>query len=148
MRVEFVDPIAWERAGELRALLFAELYRDFGVAEESDWMQASPGDTVAVTLDADGELLGAARLLGATGEAERQARQVAVASSAQGRGVGAALMAAVERRAADEGANAVWLHARDTAIAFYERHGYECVSETFVSELTGIPHRTMRKRVG
>jgi GNAT superfamily N-acetyltransferase len=148
VRVEFVDPIAWERAGELRALLFAELYRDFGVSEASDWMQAATGDTVAVALDAGGEVLGAARLLGAPGEAERQVRQVAVAGSAQGRGVGAALMAAVERRAADEGASAVWLHARDTAIAFYEARGYECVSETFVSELTGIPHKTMRKGLG
>ena len=56
-------------------------------------------------------------------------------------------MGELEDVAAAEGADEVWLHARDTAFGFYERLGYVPEGEIFVSELTGIPHRTMRKRL-
>ncbi|TLM88636.1 MAG: GNAT family N-acetyltransferase [Actinobacteria bacterium] len=130
---------------EVRELVYRVLYRDFGVGEDAEWYHADEGDVLALAYGSEGELLGSARLLAAAGDAERQVRQVAVDPAASGRGIGRSLMHALEAHAASEGASAVWLHARDTAIPFYERLGYECVSETFVSNLTGIPHRTMRK---
>ncbi len=54
-------------------------------------------------------------------------------------------MSALERTAAGQGASQVWLNARDTAIDFYLRLGYAPFGESFVSELTGIPHIGMRK---
>ena len=129
-------------------LLYEVLYRDFGVAEDDDWYQDTPGSMLAVALTHEGELLGAARLLPAPGDERRQVRQVAVLPGSQAQGVGRALMEALEARAAAEGATEVWLNARDTAFEFYERLGYEFTSAVFVSELTGIPHRAMRKNVG
>jgi predicted GNAT family N-acyltransferase len=38
------------------------------------------------------------------------------------------------------------MHARVTAVRFYEKLGYEVASEEFV-EVT-IPHRVMRKQLG
>ncbi len=147
VRVEFLGE-AWEREDELRRLLYEVLYRDFSVAEDDDWHQDTPGSTFAVALTDQGELIGAARLLPAEGDKRRQVRQVAVLPGVQAHGVGSALMDALEARAAAEGASEVWLNARDTAFAFYERRGYEFTSDVFVSELTGIPHRAMRKDVG
>ena len=66
---------------------------------------------------------------------------------AHGRGVGRALMAELERLALAQGAEETWLHARDTAFGFYGQLGYVLEGELFVSPLTGIPHRTMRKRL-
>jgi len=135
----------WPRTPELLGMLYDVLYRDFGVAEDAAWHHAEPGDVTFVALADDGALLGSARLLGAVGDASRQVRQVAVEPGTRAAGVGRALMSALEARAALEGATEVWLNARDTAIAFYERLGYTAEGPEFVSELTGIPHREMRK---
>ncbi|RYG35030.1 GNAT family N-acetyltransferase [bacterium] len=74
-------------------------------------------------------------------ETEWKVRQVAVEPAAQGKGYGAALM-----RALEPSAESLVLHARDTAVPFYLRLGYEIEGEPF--EEVGIPHRRMRKWVG
>lgn len=144
MRVEVVTG-SWERDDELAELLYAELYRDFGVVRDAQWRHEVAGCVTLVALDESGELLGTARLLPAEGDPERQVRQVAVARHARGCGVGGELMRTLEEVAASQGAREVWLNARDTAIPFYERAGYVGYGDTFVSELTGIVHRAMRK---
>lgn len=138
---------SWERDGELAQLLYDELYRDFGVAREADWRHAQPGSLTVVALDDGGALRGSARLLPAPGDRERQVRQVVVAPEARGTGVGTLLMDAIETMAAEQGAETLWLNARDTAVAFYERRGFIAYGEWFVSELTGIPHVGMKKAV-
>ncbi|PKQ15645.1 MAG: GNAT family N-acetyltransferase [Actinobacteria bacterium HGW-Actinobacteria-7] len=148
VEIEFVDALAWERAEELAALLYEILYRDFGVDRAGAWREHESGSVTAVALGPDGALLGTARLLPQSEGAPRQVRQVAVDPVVRGTGVGRALMEAVERRARAEADDEVVLHARDTAIDFYQRLGYQVVSDVFVSGLTGIEHRTMRKHLG
>lgn len=138
LTAEKLDPEALD-------LLFDVLYRDYGVDPDSDWYHAQGGSLHVLALGESGVLLGTARLMPAAGDAERQLRQVAVRPDSHGRGIGRALVSALEIEAAEQGANAVWLHARESAFPFYERLGYEYVGDVFVSELTGIPHRTMRK---
>jgi len=70
-------------------------------------------------------------------------RQMAVAASQQGRGVGRKLIGHVERRLAREGARHFWMHARVTAIGFYEKIGYRQTGDTFTE--VGIPHIRMEK---
>ncbi len=137
----------WERFDELLDLSYEVLYREFGVAREGDWYHPANGSTFAIALGSGGALLGTARLLPAPQDRSRQVRQVAVSPSAHGRGVGRALMAELERLAIAEGAEETWLHARDSAFGFYGRLGYVAEGDLFVSQLTGIPHRTMRKRL-
>ncbi len=146
--IDFVDANEWERAEQLADLLYRLMYRDFGVEREGSWREHEEGSVTAVALAADETLLGTARLLPAEGERVRQVRQVAVEPASRCSGVGSALMAAIEWRAAQEGAEEIMLHARDSAIEFYEQQGYAVVSEIFISELTGIAHQTMRKRLG
>ena len=138
----------WDRFGEVLDLSYEVLYRDFGVPREGDWYQPAYGSEFAVALGDGGVLLGTARLLPAAGDESRQVRQVAVSPDARVGGIGRALMGRLEAIAAGEGATELWLYARDNAWGFYERLGYTAEGEVFVSGLTGIPHRTMRKQLG
>jgi predicted GNAT family N-acyltransferase len=137
----------WERFDELLELSYSLLYGPFGVAREDEWYVPAHGSEFAVALAEDGGLLGTARLLPAAGDESRQVRQVVVREDAQSLGVGRMLMDALHDLAAAEGASAVWLRARSSALGFYERLGYEPEGEEFISELTGIPHVQMRKRL-
>ena len=90
----------------------------------------------------DGErAVGCLALLMSPGEARM--RQVAVAADAQGRGVGRLLVAEFEAAARRRGAARVTLHARQTAVAFYDRLGYAAEGEPFAE--VGLPHRSMSK---
>lgn len=145
-RIEFVTD-DWERMDRIHALNWAVLYRDFGVSPDDDWQQPTPDSIHAVALSGRHALLGSLRLMGPVGDPERQLRQLAVEPLMQGQGIGSALVRACETRAAEQGCEMLWLNARDTAIAFYTRLGYESVGAEFVSHLTGIPHVRMEKRL-
>jgi GNAT superfamily N-acetyltransferase len=58
----------------------------------------------------------------------------------RGHGSGALLLAAGLERAGARGADVVWANARDTALAFYERHGFRVVGDGFVDATTALPH--------
>lgn len=138
----------WARFGEVLDLYYAVLYGPYGVARDFEWYHPAHGSEFAVALGDEGGLLGSARILPSAGDAERQVRQVVVVPEAQGAGIGRALMDAIERIAAEEDARELWLNARHTAYGFYEALGWEYDSNEFVSELTGVPHRRMHKRLG
>ena len=74
---------------------------------------------------------------------EIKMRQVAVDDEIQGRGIGTELVLYSERLARDRGYRRMSLHARDTAIPFYQRLNYVEVGEPF-EEVT-IPHQAMVK---
>jgi predicted GNAT family N-acyltransferase len=70
-------------------------------------------------------------------------RQMAVHKAAQGTGVGRELVAAAEQGALQQGYKKIVLHARITAIGFYEKMHYQVTSDTFTE--VGIPHQKMEK---
>ena len=70
-------------------------------------------------------------------------RQMAVINDLQGKGIGKALMQFAENLARDRGFKKITMHARKTAIGFYEKLGYKVCGEQF-EEVT-IPHYTMEK---
>lgn len=72
-------------------------------------------------------------------------RQMAVSNNLQGKGIGRALMNFAENIARDRGFKKLTMHARKTAIGFYERLGYEVCGDEF-QEVT-IPHFVMEKRL-
>ena len=69
--------------------------------------------------------------------------QMAVEPDRQGTGLGTLLVRAVEAEAARRGFGEVTLHARDTAVGFYARLGYEPVGAPYVE--VGIPHQNMKR---
>ena len=137
----------WVRFDEIQELYYSVLYAGFGVPREADWYHDAHGSTFAVALGPDDAVLGAARLLPAPGDASRQIRQVAVAKHVHGSGLGRRLLHDLEALAAEEGASELWLNSRSSAYGFYERLGFVREGAEFESELTGIMHTTMRKRL-
>lgn len=72
-------------------------------------------------------------------------RQMAVQNNLQGKGIGAAMMNFAENVARDAGYKKVVMHARKTAIGFYEKFGYKVSGGEFI-ELS-IPHCVMEKKL-
>jgi GNAT superfamily N-acetyltransferase len=72
-------------------------------------------------------------------------RQMAVLNNLQGKGIGRALMNFAENIARDQGYRKLIMHARKTAVGFYEKLGYSVVGDEFL-EVT-IPHYIMEKKL-
>ena len=70
-------------------------------------------------------------------------RQLAVRSDMQGKGLGSLLVGYSESFARQRGYREMVMHARETAVGFYEKLGYRKEGDRF-TEVT-IPHFLMRK---
>ena len=70
-------------------------------------------------------------------------RQVAVSPDQQGQGIGRKLVSLSEEVAEQSGSQEMVLHAREVALRFYERLGYQTEGEPF--EEVGLRHWKMRK---
>lgn len=73
-------------------------------------------------------------------------RGMAVAESRQRNGLGSAALTFAEKEAIKRGATIIWCNAREPAVPFYLRHGYESVGERFTIPTAG-PHFFCRKRL-
>lgn len=69
--------------------------------------------------------------------------RLAVLAVARGSGLGLALVAAIERRAAERGLTIIALSAQTQAIGFYEQLGYAAHGPEF--DDAGLPHRWMTR---
>ena len=75
-----------------------------------------------------------------------QVRYMAVEEPLRGRGLGQAVLDELERLAKRQGMSVIVLDAREAAVGFYRRNGYEAVGEGHV--LFGeVRHSKMRKRL-
>ena len=72
-------------------------------------------------------------------------RQMAVHNSLQGKGIGATMMNFAENVARERGYRIMTMHARKSAIGFYEKLGYKIFGDEF-EEVT-IPHYEMHKKL-
>ncbi|RYD78711.1 MAG: GNAT family N-acetyltransferase [Sphingobacteriales bacterium] len=74
-----------------------------------------------------------------------QLRQMAVKNNLQGKGIGASIMSFAENISRDRGYRSIIMHARDTAIGFYEKFGYKVKGEPFTE--INLPHHVMEKKI-
>jgi predicted GNAT family N-acyltransferase len=72
-------------------------------------------------------------------------RQMAVQNNLQGKGIGASMMNFAENVARDAGYRRLIMHARKTAIGFYEKFGYKPTGKEFIE--VSIPHVVMSKKL-
>jgi GNAT superfamily N-acetyltransferase len=98
--------------------------------------------------DAGGRLVGVATFFLQTtpwreGERAAQLRGMAVDPTAQGQGVGGALLRAGIDRLRSAGVTVLWAIARDSALGFYERFGMAVVGDGFVTSATLLPHHVV-----
>jgi GNAT superfamily N-acetyltransferase len=68
-------------------------------------------------------------------------RGMAVEPARQGEGLGSLLLDAAVARLRARGVAVVWGNARDTALAFYLRHGFQVAGEGVVT--IGLPHHVV-----
>jgi GNAT superfamily N-acetyltransferase len=76
-----------------------------------------------------------------------QLRGMATLPASQGSGAGSAMLAAGLTRCGERGATNVWARARDTALGFYARHGFEVIGLGYVDLTTGLPHHDIIRRL-
>jgi GNAT superfamily N-acetyltransferase len=139
VRIDTTNPL-YEKAVALRdAVLRAPLGMVFTAEELAldagrEHLVAVEGDAVVGSVSFYLEAIGRLRV-----------KQMAVDPAYQGRGIGAQLMRAAEARGRELGAQEVLLHARCTALNFYDRQGYAAQGAAF--EELGISHRIMVKRM-
>ena len=72
-------------------------------------------------------------------------RQMAVQKNKRGIGIGESMIAFAENIARDKGYKVLMMHARDTAIRFYEKYGYKIKGDEFIE--VNIKHRVMEKKL-
>ena len=72
-------------------------------------------------------------------------RQMAVQNNLQGKGIGGSMMNFAELVARDKGFKKLVMHARKTALGFYEKLGYKTIGDEFI-EVT-LPHFVMEKKL-
>lgn len=94
----------------------------------------------------DSEVLVGTLLLTPQHHGHIQMRQVTVDGRRQGAGIGRLMVLESEQEAMRRRFTRMMLHARDTAIGFYEKLGYERVGEPFKE--VGIWHQEMEKTLG
>ncbi len=122
----------------LRTLVLREPLRLHPTPEERE------GDRPLHHLGAfEGDRLVACLMLQDLGEGRVKMRQVAVEFERQKHGLGTKLVRYSESFAREHGFREMVLHARHTAIPFYERLGYAAFGNTFI-EVT-VEHRAMKK---
>ncbi len=117
------------------------LRKPLGLSFSDQDLERDKNDILIVAMD-DDEILGCC-ILTPEDDQKIRLRQMAVKKSQQGTGVGEQIMNFAEILARDKGFQTLIMHARDTAIGFYEKLGYKVHGDGF-EEVT-IPHHKMAK---
>lgn len=72
-------------------------------------------------------------------------RQMAVSKNMQRMGIGESMISFAENITRDRGFRILMMHARDTAIGFYERFGYKVRGDQFIE--VNLQHHVMEKKL-
>lgn len=126
---------------QMIALRYTLLRKPLGLNFTDEELKKEANDILIGCFD-DDKLEGCC-LLTETEPGLARLRQMAVLSGLQGKGIGKVLLRFAENIARDRGFKKISMHARKTAIGFYEKSGYKIVSKEF-NEIS-IPHYLMEK---
>jgi len=101
-------------------------------------------DEILIAAFDEDEMLGCC-VLCKTEKVDLRLRQMAVKDEIQGTGLGASIIGFAENLARDKGYHKIIMHARDSAIGFYEKLGYKVIGEPFTE--VNLPHHLMEKEL-
>jgi N-acetylglutamate synthase-like GNAT family acetyltransferase len=119
------------------------LRQPLGLSFSEEELQKEKNDILIAAFD-DDRILGCCMLCPLNRHTLRL-RQMAVADNLQGKGIGASIMVFAENLARDKGYTHMLMHARDSAIGFYEKFGYKIKGSPFVE--VNLPHHVMEKHL-
>jgi N-acetylglutamate synthase-like GNAT family acetyltransferase len=117
------------------------LRKPLGLTFSHDELLNEKNEILIVCMD-DDAMLGCCMLVQMDKETVRL-RQMAVAPNLHGKGIGATIINFAENLARDKGFKKMTMHARDTAIGFYEKFGYKIKGHQFIEVNTA--HHVMEK---
>lgn len=124
-------------------LRYMILRQPLGLTFSTDELDKEKNDILIAAFD-DDEMLGCCMLVPVNSTTVR-VRQMAVSNNLQGKGIGASIMAFAENLARDKGYKKLIMHARKTAVGFYEKFGYKVIGDEF--QEVNLPHYVMEKRI-
>ncbi len=130
----------YEQMINLRLLI---LRQPLGLRFSPEELEKEKNNILIASFD-DDEMLGCCMLTPLDNKT-LQLRQMAVPNKLQGKGIGASIMSFAENLARDKGYHKMVMHARDTAIGFYEKFGYKLKGNSF-NEIN-LPHHIMEKKL-
>jgi N-acetylglutamate synthase-like GNAT family acetyltransferase len=131
---------AYEKMVHLRNEI---LRKPLGLTFSEEELAKEKNDILIGAYDED-ELLGCC-LLTKVNDKCVKLRQMAVQKNQQGKGIGESILNYTENIARDKGYKKIMMHARDTAIGFYEKLGYTTVGDQFIEVNTF--HHVMEKQL-
>lgn len=114
-----------------------------GLSFSADELQKEKNDILIGAFDED-KIIGCCVLSKIDNYCTRL-RQMAVQKNKQGMGIGESMMSFAENIARDRGFKILMMHARDTAVGFYEKYGYKIKGAPFTE--VNIKHYIMEKKL-
>lgn len=128
-----------EDAYNVRKVVFVD-EQNVPVEEEIDHLESESKHFVLYDNE---EPIGAGRFR--TVDEYGKVERICVLKEKRNSGAGNIIMKGIEQFAKSDGVKKLKLNAQTQAIPFYEKLGYEVVSEEFLD--AGIPHKTMVKKI-
>ena len=117
------------------------LRRPLGLTFSEEELEKEKNDVLIACIDEE-DIIGCCILVKIDEQTVRL-RQMAVPDNLHGRGIGASIINFAENIARDKGFKIMTMHARDTAIGFYEKFGYQITGNQFKE--VNLPHHVMEK---
>ncbi len=128
---------------KLLELRYAILREPLGLGFDVEELQKEK-DYLHIAAFEEDDLLGGCMLID-VGKSTLQLRQMAVKDNLQGKGIGASIIQFAENLSRDKGYRKIIMHARDSAIGFYEKFGYVTRGDVFME--VNVPHHVMEKLI-
>jgi N-acetylglutamate synthase-like GNAT family acetyltransferase len=126
---------------QMVALRMEVLRKPLGLTFTSEQLEAEKTDFLIAAYD-EQNLVGCC-VLTPRNNKTIQLRQMAVSPYIQGKGLGRGIVAYAEELALTNGFEELMMHARDTALHFYQKQGYRIEGDVFIE--VGIGHHRMIK---
>ncbi len=143
MESKIIEPSSVEELEKYYRLRFEILRKPWNQPESSTKDEWEKNSIHVLMIDDENEAIAVGRLQLNSVE-EGQIRSMAVRSDRQGKGLGSAILNFIEQKAKDKKLKSIMLDARENAVAFYEKHGYRIIGDSYL--LFGvIRHYRMRK---
>ncbi|MCC9137133.1 GNAT family N-acetyltransferase [Pontibacter silvestris] len=143
--MKIIEPATPDQFKQYYHLRYLTLRQPWNQPEGSERVEDDDKAIHAMLLDDNKEPIGVCRLHLNTPQ-EGQLRFMGIRADRQGKGIGNMLIAYLEDRARDLGVDTMMLHARDYAVNFYRRNGYEIVEESYLL-FGSIQHYKMAKQL-
>ena len=119
------------------------LRKPLGLFFTEEELEKEKEDIFIAAFDED-EMLGCC-ILTKVDDQQMKLRQMAVQKSLQGKGIGESIISFAENITRDKGFKYLKMHARDSAVGFYEKFGYDIQGDEFTE--VNIKHYLMIKRL-